>query len=87
MSILLYKQRHRNPNFDDTAGANCVHICYIATRQSILKMGITIAGCICGGFPDGLPQGILFGYQPDCMDGKSNGKIYKMIVEKYIAGV
>lgn len=28
----------------------------------------------------------FWGYQPDCMDGKPNGKVYKMIVEKYIAG-
>lgn len=28
----------------------------------------------------------FLGYQPDCMDGKPNGKVYKMIVDKYIAG-
>lgn len=28
----------------------------------------------------------FLGYQPDCMDGKPNGKVYKTIVEKYIAG-
>ena len=37
MSILLYKQRHRNPNFKDTAGANYAHIRYIATRPGVLK--------------------------------------------------
>ena len=37
MSILFYKQRHRNPNFKDTAGANYAHIRYIATRPRVMK--------------------------------------------------
>lgn len=37
MSILFYKQRHRNPNFKDTAGANYAHIRYIATRPRVME--------------------------------------------------
>ena len=37
MSILMYKQRFRNPNFKKTAGANYAHIRYIATRPRVMK--------------------------------------------------
>lgn len=33
----MYKQRHKNPNRKDTAGANYAHIRYIATRPRVLR--------------------------------------------------
>lgn len=37
MSILMYKQRFRNPNLKKTAGANYAHVRYIATRPRVMK--------------------------------------------------
>ncbi|TCL57672.1 hypothetical protein EDD76_108207 [Kineothrix alysoides] len=37
MSILFYKQRHRNPNRKDTAGANYAHVRYIAIRRGVMN--------------------------------------------------
>lgn len=37
VSILMYKQRFRNPNFKTTAGANYAHVRYIATRPRVMR--------------------------------------------------
>ena len=37
ISILMYKQRFRNPNFKTTAGANYAHVRYIATRPRVMR--------------------------------------------------
>lgn len=37
MSVLMYKQRFRNPNLKKTAGANYAHVRYIATRPRVMK--------------------------------------------------
>ena len=37
MSILIYKQRHRHPNYKKTPKGNYAHIGYIATRPGAVK--------------------------------------------------
>lgn len=37
MSILLYKQRFRQPNYKDTPACNYAHIRYIARRRGVIK--------------------------------------------------
>jgi len=37
MSVLIYKQRFKNPNYKSTASKNYAHIRYIATRPRVLK--------------------------------------------------
>ena len=37
MSILMYKQRHKNPNYIKTPASNYAHIGYIATRPGASK--------------------------------------------------
>lgn len=37
MSILIYKQRHRHPNYRKTPKGNYAHIGYIATRPGTVK--------------------------------------------------
>lgn len=37
MSILMYKQRHRHPNYRKTPKCNYAHIGYIATRPGAVK--------------------------------------------------
>ena len=37
MSVLLYKQRFRQPNYKDTPACNYAHVRYIARRRGVLK--------------------------------------------------
>lgn len=37
MSILFYKQRHRNLNYPDTPNCNYAHVRYIARRRGVMK--------------------------------------------------
>ncbi|ADL06083.1 MobP3 family relaxase [Lacrimispora saccharolytica] len=37
MSLLVYKQRFKNPNYKSTAGKNYAHVRYIATRPRVSK--------------------------------------------------
>ncbi|MDD3227940.1 MAG: MobP3 family relaxase [Oscillospiraceae bacterium] len=37
MSLLVYKQRFKNPNYKSTAGKNYAHVRYIATRPRVAK--------------------------------------------------
>ena len=37
ISILVYKQRFKNPNYKSTASKNYAHIRYIATRPRVVK--------------------------------------------------
>ena len=37
VSILIYKQRHRHPNYKKTPKGNYAHIGYIATRPGAVK--------------------------------------------------
>lgn len=45
VSILIYKQRHRHPNYKKTPKGNYAHIGYIATRPGAVKMRGCATGC------------------------------------------